>query len=155
MTNSIKNDMANESQYVNGLALCALGNIGSNEMCRALAREVENMMLSANCWYKQGTLFCAVLCGRHILESWACIHDHVLQVYRGISQVWICLAMGKCWDACHGRHGIPRMASGNPYVRKKAALCAMRIVRKVEEIEDKFNNKIGNLLEDSFCAALV
>lgn len=83
VTNSIKNDMANDNQYVNGLALCALGNIGSNEMCRALAREVENMM-----------------------------------------------------------------ASPNPYIRKKAALCAMRIVRKVDEIEDKFNNKIGNLLED-------
>ena len=83
VTNSIKNDMANDNQYVNGLALCALGNIGSNEMCRALAREVENMM-----------------------------------------------------------------ASGNPYIRKKAALCAMRIVRKVDEIEDKFNNKIGSLLED-------
>ena len=40
------------------------------------------------------------------------------------------------------------MASPNPYIRKKAALCAMRIVRKVDEIEDKFNNKIGNLLED-------
>ena len=26
----------------------------------------------------------------------------------------------------------------------------MRIVRKVDEIEDKFNNKIGNLLEDSW-----
>ena len=83
MTNSIKNDMSNDNQYVNGLALCALGNIGSNEMCRALAREVENMM-----------------------------------------------------------------ASPNPYIRKKAALCAMRIVRKVDEIEDKFNSKIGNLLED-------
>jgi len=42
------------------------------------------------------------------------------------------------------------MASPNPYIRKKAALCAMRIVRKVDEIEDKFNNKIGNLLEDSW-----
>lgn len=83
VTNSIKNDMMSDNQYVNGLALCALGNIGSEEMCRALAREVEQMM-----------------------------------------------------------------ASTNPYIRKKAALCAMRIVRKVEEIEDKFNSKIGNLLED-------
>eukprot|EP00930_Biecheleria_cincta_P001624 TRINITY_DN102759_c0_g1_i1.p1 TRINITY_DN102759_c0_g1~~TRINITY_DN102759_c0_g1_i1.p1 ORF type:complete len:828 (+),score=186.94 TRINITY_DN102759_c0_g1_i1:77-2560(+) len=83
VTNSIKNDMMSDNQYVNGLALCALGNIGSEEMCRALAREVEQMM-----------------------------------------------------------------ASSNPYIRKKAALCAMRIVRKVDEIEDKFNSKIGNLLED-------
>eukprot|EP00933_Yihiella_yeosuensis_P042198 TRINITY_DN36732_c0_g1_i1.p1 TRINITY_DN36732_c0_g1~~TRINITY_DN36732_c0_g1_i1.p1 ORF type:complete len:856 (-),score=187.40 TRINITY_DN36732_c0_g1_i1:76-2556(-) len=83
VTNSIKNDMAHENQYVNGLALCALGNIGSGEMCRALAREVERMM-----------------------------------------------------------------SATNPYIRKKAALCAMRIIRKVEEIEDKFNGKIGSLLED-------
>mmetsp|Transcript_2663 Transcript_2663/g.3046 ORF Transcript_2663/g.3046 Transcript_2663/m.3046 type:complete len:93 (+) Transcript_2663:3-281(+) len=65
------------------LALCALGNIASSEMCRALAREVERMMNSTN-----------------------------------------------------------------PYVRKKAALCAMRIIRKVDEIEDKFNHRIGPLLED-------
>ena len=83
VTNSIKNDMSSDNQYVTGLALCALGNIGSNEMCRALAREVEQMMTSSN-----------------------------------------------------------------PYLRKKAALCAMRIIRKVDEIEDKFNGKIGNLLED-------
>lgn len=84
VTNSIKNDMGQEAnQYVNGLALCALGNIASPEMCRALAREVEKLM-----------------------------------------------------------------SSTNPYVRKKAALCAMRIVRKVDEIEDKFNHRIGALLED-------
>mmetsp|Transcript_58552 Transcript_58552/g.130822 ORF Transcript_58552/g.130822 Transcript_58552/m.130822 type:complete len:832 (+) Transcript_58552:32-2527(+) len=83
VTNSIKNDTSSDNQYVTGLALCALGNIGSNEMCRALAREVEQMMTSSN-----------------------------------------------------------------PYLRKKAALCAMRIIRKVDEIEDKFNGKIGNLLED-------
>lgn len=83
VTNSIKNDMSHENQYVNGLALCALGNIGSGEMCRALAREVERLM-----------------------------------------------------------------SVSNPYIRKKAALCAMRIIRKVDEIEDKFNSKIGSLLED-------
>mmetsp|Transcript_81175 Transcript_81175/g.180558 ORF Transcript_81175/g.180558 Transcript_81175/m.180558 type:complete len:841 (-) Transcript_81175:44-2566(-) len=83
VTNSIKNDMSHDNQYVNGLALCALGNIASSEMCRALAREVEKMMQSTN-----------------------------------------------------------------PYIRKKAALCAMRIIRKVDEIEDKFNNRIGSLLDD-------
>lgn len=84
VTNSIKNDMGLDSnQYVNGLALCALGNIASPEMCRALSREVEKLM-----------------------------------------------------------------SSTNPYIRKKAALCAMRIVRKVDEIEDKFNHRIGSLLED-------
>lgn len=83
VTNSIKNDMGHENQYVNGLALCALGNIASPEMCRALAREIEKMM-----------------------------------------------------------------GGSNPYIKKKAALCAMRIIKKVEEIEDKFNKCIGPLLED-------
>jgi len=83
VTNSIKNDMGHDNQYVNGLALCALGNIASPEMCQSLAREVERMLTSTN-----------------------------------------------------------------PYIRKKAALCAMRIVRKVEDIQSKFNGRIGTLLED-------
>lgn len=83
VTNSIKNDMSHDNPYVNGLALCALGNIASPEMCRALAREVEKMM-----------------------------------------------------------------SQSNPYIKKKASLCAMRIIKKVDEIEDKFNKCIGPLLED-------
>lgn len=91
VTNSIKNDMGSDSnQYVNGLALCALGNIASSEMCRSLSREVEKLM-----------------------------------------------------------------SSTNPYVRKKAALCAVRIVRKVDEIEDKFNHRIGALLEDKNHGVLI
>eukprot|EP00922_Rhytidocystis_sp_ex-Travisia-forbesii_P008666 GHVS01012686.1.p1 GENE.GHVS01012686.1~~GHVS01012686.1.p1 ORF type:complete len:853 (+),score=110.12 GHVS01012686.1:179-2737(+) len=83
VTNSIKNDLNHTNQYINGLALCALSNIASEEMCRALSREVENLL-----------------------------------------------------------------SSSNPYVRKKAALCAMRMIRKVEEIEDKFNHYIIQLLEE-------
>merc|ERR1719454_2564223 len=75
--------MNSSNQFVSGLALVALGNIASPEMCRSLAREVEQLLTAPN-----------------------------------------------------------------PYVRKKAALCAMRIIRKVDEIEDKFNHRVGSLLED-------
>jgi len=83
VTNSIKNDLNNSYQFVQGLALCSLGNIGSTEMCMVLSREVERMF-----------------------------------------------------------------SMSNPYIRKKAALCSIRIVRKVQEIEDKFNHKIPQLMED-------
>jgi AP-1 complex subunit gamma-1 len=83
VTNSIKNDMNNINQYISGMALCALGNIGNQEMCLALSREVQN-----------------------------------------------------------------QMSTENPLIRKKAALCAMRIIKKVEDIEDKFNSRLTALLED-------
>jgi len=41
------------------------------------------------------------------------------------------------------------LTASNPYIRKKAALCAMRMVRKNEDLEDKFNHRIGGLVEDS------
>ncbi|TEB18411.1 adenosine tri phosphatase, partial [Perkinsus sp. BL_2016] len=97
VTNSVKNDMNNVNQYISGMALCALGNIGNQEMCLALSREVQN-----------------------------------------------------------------QMSVENPLIRKKAALCAMRIIKKVEDIEDKFNNRLTTLLEDknhgvvlSACSLLV
>ena len=83
VTNSIKNDINNPNQFISGTALCALGNIGNQEMCMALSREVQ-MQLSVD----------------------------------------------------------------NPMIRKKAALCAMRIIKKVDDIEDKFNSRVTSLLED-------
>ena len=41
-----------------------------------------------------------------------------------------------------------QLSSENPLIRKKAALCAMRIIKKVEDIEDKFNSRLTSLLED-------
>eukprot|EP00397_Hematodinium_sp_SG-2012_P004003 GEMP01004013.1.p1 GENE.GEMP01004013.1~~GEMP01004013.1.p1 ORF type:complete len:860 (+),score=180.19 GEMP01004013.1:211-2790(+) len=83
VTNSLKNDLNHSNQFVQGLALCSLGNIGSTEMCMALSREVERLF-----------------------------------------------------------------SVSNPYIRKKAALCAIRVVKKVSEIEDKFNHKIPSLMDD-------
>ncbi|KJA23596.1 hypothetical protein HYPSUDRAFT_163262 [Hypholoma sublateritium FD-334 SS-4] len=40
------------------------------------------------------------------------------------------------------------LGSSNTYIRKKAALCALRVVKKVPDIADHFNSKAKNLLTD-------
>eukprot|EP00918_Siedleckia_nematoides_P081481 GHVU01178706.1.p1 GENE.GHVU01178706.1~~GHVU01178706.1.p1 ORF type:complete len:730 (-),score=159.31 GHVU01178706.1:586-2775(-) len=84
VTNSIKNDLHSSNQYINGLALGALGNIANSEMCRNLAHEVEKIM---------------------------CV--------------------------------------SNPYTKKKAALCAIRIARMCPDIRDKFTHCVGSYLTDT------
>lgn len=83
VTNSIKNDLRSSNQYINGLALCALGNIANNEMCCSLRQEILDLM-----------------------------------------------------------------NINNPYIKKKAAMCAIRILKKTNDIEELFIDKINNLLED-------
>ena len=40
------------------------------------------------------------------------------------------------------------LSTANPYIRRKAALCAMRIVRKVPDLQEHFINKAKALLSD-------
>lgn len=83
VTNMMKNDMNQKNQYIAALALSALGNVGSVEMCRDVAPDVERLM-----------------------------------------------------------------GSGNAYIRKKAALCAIRIIRKVPELAEQFVEKAAMVLSD-------
>ncbi|KAL8770177.1 MAG: hypothetical protein Q9209_004019 [Squamulea sp. 1 TL-2023] len=83
VTNSLKNDLNHNNQYVVGLALCTLGNIASVEMSRDLFPEIESAL-----------------------------------------------------------------STQNPYIRRKAALCAMRICRKVPDLQEHFVEKAKMLLSD-------
>jgi AP-1 complex subunit gamma-1 len=60
MTQSLKNDMNHQVQYVQSLSLCALGTIASQEMSRDLSQEVEGLLKSSNNYVKKKAALCAV-----------------------------------------------------------------------------------------------
>jgi AP-1 complex subunit gamma-1 len=53
VTNSIKNDLTHPSQYVVGLALASVGNLGTGDMGRILIADVANCMKGSNPYLKK------------------------------------------------------------------------------------------------------
>ncbi|XP_044086281.1 AP-1 complex subunit gamma-like 2 isoform X2 [Neovison vison] len=65
ITNSIKNDLSQGIQAVQGLALCTLSTVGSAEMCRDLATEVEKLLLQPGPYVRKKAVLTAV----HIIRK--------------------------------------------------------------------------------------
>ncbi|XP_072271203.1 AP-1 complex subunit gamma-like 2 [Pyxicephalus adspersus] len=65
VTNSMKRDLEHSSSVVQGLALCTLACMGSTEMCRDLAGEVEHLLQTSNSQVKKKAVLCAV----HIIRK--------------------------------------------------------------------------------------
>ncbi|KAF0303298.1 AP-1 complex subunit gamma-1 [Amphibalanus amphitrite] len=59
LTHSLKTDLNSSTQFVVGLALCALGTIASPEMSRDLAGEIERLIKSSNAYIRKKAALCA------------------------------------------------------------------------------------------------
>uniref|UniRef100_UPI004038DCA9 AP-1 complex subunit gamma-like 2 n=1 Tax=Callospermophilus lateralis TaxID=76772 RepID=UPI004038DCA9 len=68
ITNSIKNDLSQGIQPVQGLALCTLSTMGSAEMCRDLATEVEKLLLQPSPYVRKKAILTAVHMIRKVPE---------------------------------------------------------------------------------------
>ncbi|XP_006144590.1 AP-1 complex subunit gamma-like 2 isoform X1 [Tupaia chinensis] len=68
ITNSIKNDLSQGTQPVQGLALCTLSTMGSAEMCRDLAPEVEKLLLHPSPYVRKKAVLTAVHMIRKVPE---------------------------------------------------------------------------------------
>ncbi|XP_041805466.1 AP-1 complex subunit gamma-like 2 isoform X2 [Chelmon rostratus] len=68
ITNSIKNDLSHSSQHVQSLALCTLACMGSAEMCRDLAPEIDRLLRASNSYIKKKAALCAVHIVRKVQE---------------------------------------------------------------------------------------
>ncbi|XP_041436118.1 AP-1 complex subunit gamma-1 isoform X2 [Xenopus laevis] len=65
ITNSMKRDLEHSSPVIKGLALCTLACLGSTEMCRDLAGEVEQLLQNSTGHVKKKAVLCAV----HIIRK--------------------------------------------------------------------------------------
>ncbi|XP_059836308.1 AP-1 complex subunit gamma-1-like [Hypanus sabinus] len=68
MTNCLKNDLNHNTQFVQGLSLCTLGCMGSSDMCRDLAGEVEKLLKNSNSYIRKKAALAAVHVIRKVPE---------------------------------------------------------------------------------------
>ncbi len=135
---SLSSDLNHSTQYVQGLALCTLGCMGSSEMCRDLAGEVEKLLKTSNSYLRKKVSLIVVYLFEYLKDQvcgWlfmiknvgTCvdqlrIHSKVKYCVRGLTFSSLCVL---CWQA---------------------ALCAVHVIRKVPELMEMFLPATKNLL---------
>uniref|UniRef100_A0A665X2T6 AP-1 complex subunit gamma n=1 Tax=Echeneis naucrates TaxID=173247 RepID=A0A665X2T6_ECHNA len=104
ITNSIKNDLSHSNQYIQSLALCTLACMGSAEMCRDLAPEIDRLLRASNSYIKKKAALCAV---------------HIVRKVQDLGELFVPAARSLLTEKNHGvLHGavvlITELCENNP-----------------------------------------
>ncbi|KVH97761.1 Adaptor protein complex AP-1, gamma subunit [Cynara cardunculus var. scolymus] len=135
VTNSLKQDLNHTNQYIVGLALCALGNICSAEMARDLAPEVERLLQFRDPNVrKKGTTRDGNFTVLSVVLRWSLgrMRSSVLEG-----------ALGSCTCTYLCSYNV------------QAALCSIRIVKKVPDLVENFVNPVASLLKEKHHGVLL
>ncbi|XP_055639073.1 AP-1 complex subunit gamma-1-like [Toxorhynchites rutilus septentrionalis] len=68
LTNCLKNDLNNSTQFIVGAALCTLAAIASPEMARDLTQDIERLIASSNTFLRKKAILCAFRMIRRVPE---------------------------------------------------------------------------------------
>ena len=124
---AIKNDLSGKNEIFQCLALVCIANVGGQEFAESLAPDVQKLLVAGYVWDHRLVFGMSRDCGPDI----------------GLSRVGV-LTFSPRPSPC----SLSRASKAS--VRKKAALCLLRMFRKYPEImsSDSWATRIINLLED-------
>jgi hypothetical protein len=144
--------MRSKNQYVVGLALTTLGNIGS---VRTLVTRTR-LVVCVNCWFLVILLFQMEMIRDLAAELELCLQNPNAYVQKKVCVCVACVCVCVC--VCVWR--VPASSSFHKGVcvslsHTQAALCAIRVFNKVPDMIPDFLPKIAGLLSDKSHSVLL
>ncbi|GMP82852.1 hypothetical protein CsSME_00036982 [Camellia sinensis var. sinensis] len=147
VTNSLKQDLNHFNQYIVGLALCALGNICSAEMARDLAPERQSTSLGFGglLVLEKGRIQAKVK--RKWMKVWFRNKFYGL-LYEGfeneaLKQLATMEAKKRPWmDGMSAKRSWGSKVRNGRELKNLAALCSIRIIKKVPDLAEIFINPL-------------
>uniref|UniRef100_A0A673XR94 Adaptor related protein complex 1 subunit gamma 2 n=1 Tax=Salmo trutta TaxID=8032 RepID=A0A673XR94_SALTR len=141
ITNSIKNDLSHSSQYVQSLALCTLGCMGSAEMCRDLAPEIDRLLRASNSYIKKKVSTLWVLHGAVVLITELCERNpDTLEQFRKAVPELVQIMKGLVMSGYSPEHNVAGIS--DPFLQVRI----LRLLRILGRNNDTASDAVNDLL---------
>ncbi|XP_029442740.1 AP-1 complex subunit gamma-1-like isoform X2 [Rhinatrema bivittatum] len=129
ITNSIKTDLNNSVQQIQGLALCSLACMGSSEMCRDLASEVERLLQTSNSYVKKKAVLCAV---------------HIIRKVPDLTEMFLPVCKQLLTERNHG------VLHGAVLLIMEICLCSPGVLQQLRKLVPQLVQKLKNIVMSGY-----